>query len=1114
MRTALLTTLCLAGMAGSVGGAGEPADRPAALEELASMAGQPADIAPSAYQCRSDRKPEENPPETDFLFTAIKHERAGVLCGLLWEEPRPVERVELVWPKGPARPPRPEQLAVRWLPHGDSSGWWSRRAVGGGKLAIATAGPCQVSADGRTYVYQVDALRPEMAMDNLVVALRDAAAASKERLVVPVVRAITREPWKLMELEIEWGFQAGIEGLPFDGTLAAYNGILGKARPLAGDAGTTMSGDHAWQSRRAGDSRRGLTLGLLYLGSTMSTSSWPQHARVEDTNRTIVTVRTSSGSFSFLPADLETGSILAPEYGFFVRAVRRHPAAPAGPQGAAAGLDLLREKVDAIAGSPAVRGWGSNATPWFGANAAAAPVTVSTFTLPARSVAMHPSPDRPVAVGWRSPIQGRVRIRARLADGDPKGGNGVEWSLACDRRAGQKTLVQGAIDNGGAQAIAGGPEATVLSDVAVEPGDLVSLVVAARFGDHSCDTTVVELAIAEVGLQGRQWDLTKDVVESVQAGNPHADSLGHPAVWHFYVPDTRPQPVVYPTQATTARQFQVELAAQNLKTIRQRVREHEEQTWEGAMLAMHPRGNWPPYPKPEFEPPAQIDLPDRRLTDAWRCGAWHLLRVLKKDAKGRYVMRDYPYDALAHESFLIIRALDLQGMHQSARDGLARWLERDDEKPIPLDGLFSDTTGALSGVEWDWQHAGGPGVMQWQMVEHFRLTGDKDWFVRAEPKLRANADWMIRQRHAYPPGVPGRERLWTRGLLPPHNIWDSTNWRPWYESNANYCFGLARYAEALAELDPQAGQKYLAEAAAYAQDILAAAERSFVLSPVIRVRDGTYRSFLPPTPYMRGPASRSMPTSFGHPEHTPGLYPDAIRGGVHLANLSGLLPAADRRAQGMIDVLEDRLLLEHHRLPMRTPGYDPEKHWLSHAGWYYQCGIERTANVHLQWDDVPNFLRSFYNQYAVDVVVGPYTFNEHTTRGPDDKSFEESAFLERLRNMLVMEEGASLWLAKGTPRAWLKQGKRIAVKNMPSHFGPLDFEIVSDAGHSRITATVQLPSRRAPEQALLRLRHPQSAPMQTVTVNGREWKDFDPAKEVVRLHGVTATARVEASYAR
>jgi hypothetical protein len=96
--------------------------------DLASRVGQPADIAPSAYLHRADRKPEENPPETEFLFAgALKHEKAGVICGLLWEEPRPVQRVELSWPKDARALPRPEDVVVRWPPHGAGSSWWSRR---------------------------------------------------------------------------------------------------------------------------------------------------------------------------------------------------------------------------------------------------------------------------------------------------------------------------------------------------------------------------------------------------------------------------------------------------------------------------------------------------------------------------------------------------------------------------------------------------------------------------------------------------------------------------------------------------------------------------------------------------------------------------------------------------------------------------------------------------------------------------------------------------------------------------------------------------------------------------------------------------------------------------
>ena len=47
---------------------------------------------------------------------------------------------------------------------------------------------------------------------------------------------------------------------------------------------------------------------------------------------------------------------------------------------------------------------------------------------------------------------------------------------------------------------------------------------------------------------------------------------------------------------------------------------------------------------------------------------------------------------------------------------------------------------------------------------------------------------------------------------------------------------------------------------------------------------------------------------------------------------------------------------------------------------------------------------------------------------------------------------------------------------------------------------------------LLRFRHPQGAPMKGVMVNGKEWKDFDADKEVVRLHGLTGSVSVEARY--
>jgi hypothetical protein len=169
--------------------------------------------------------------------------------------------------------------------------------------------------------------------------------------------------------------------------------------------------------------------------------------------------------------------------------------------------------------------------------------------------------------------------------------------------------------------------------------------------------------------------------------------------------------------------------------------------------------------------------------------------------------------------------------------------------------------------------------------------------------------------------------------------------------------------------------------------------------------------------------------------------------------------------------------------------------------------------MHLAGDDIPVFLRSFLNGYAVDILPhAGYIFNEHAVHGPPDKIFEEAAFLERFRNLLVMEEGESLWLARATPRVWLEQGKKISVKNAPTHFGTASYEIVSDADHGRITATVEVPSRNPPKAVLLRLRHSRALPIQSVTVNGKSWKGFGRNKEVIRLEGLTGKVTVQANY--
>jgi hypothetical protein len=190
-------------------------------------------------------------------------------------------------------------------------------------------------------------------------------------------------------------------------------------------------------------------------------------------------------------------------------------------------LELLDEKAPKDQQKPAINGWRAKGSdlPILIANS-----SDKTEQVPGRisphHVAVHPTPKEFVAATWKSPIEGRVGIAAKIAHAHPACGNGVAWWLEHRRGNAATIIAEGLLDLGKEIQLPA-------KEVKLAKGDIILLAVDARDGNHVCDLTEIALTITEREKPNRVWDLGTDIANTVLDGNPHADRQGNKEVWSF-----------------------------------------------------------------------------------------------------------------------------------------------------------------------------------------------------------------------------------------------------------------------------------------------------------------------------------------------------------------------------------------------------------------------------------------------------------------------------------------------------------------------------------------------------------------------------------------------------
>ena len=138
--------------------------------------------------------------------------------------------------------------------------------------------------------------------------------------------------------------------------------------------------------------------------------------------------------------------------------------------------------------------------------------------------------------------------------------------------------------------------------------------------------------------------------------------------------------------------------------------------------------------------------------------------------------------------------------------------------------------------------------------------------------------------------------------------------------------------------------------------------------------------------------------------------------------------------------------------------------------------------------------------------------NISTTGGGWNKTHETGWFLTQTRIMLMQERGDELWMAPFVTRNWLKDGMTVRCQNMPTNFGRAGYLIKSAVDSGTMEVVVDPPTVDPPSKIVLRLRHPEEKPIQSVTVDGKPHTDFDPKAETISLKSGSKQMVVRVKY--
>lgn len=464
---------------------------------------------------------------------------------------------------------------------------------------------------------------------------------------------------------------------------------------------------------------------------------------------------------------------------------------------------------------------------------------------------------------------------------------------------------------------------------------------------------------------------------------------------------------------------------------------------------------------------ARIRVPEKRIDELIRAGHLHVDLVnYGREPDGPIAMANGTYSPIGSETSTIINYLDSLGLHDISRRCIAYYFEKQHEN-----GFMQNFTGYMLET----------GCIMWLVGEHYRYTRDNDWLRSILPGVRKSVDFLLtwRARNQADEQKGGRF-----GLLE-GKVADPEDDEIIFMLNGYFYLGLSRIAEVVSELDADEGGRLRDASNSLKEDILKAFRHEQARGPAVPLSDGTWCPTVAPWLGRSGPSS---------------LFTDDGNWWTH-----GAVNLRD-------DSLGPLILIYHEIVEANEQAADflvnsDCELYRSRNTSFSQPYLARHQYAHLYRGEAKAFLKAYYNALTALIDRETYSWWEHFYHEAPHKIGEEGQFLMHTRLMLYMEQGNALYLLRCVPRAWLEDGKKIALEGVASYFGKLDVHVQSRVAEGVIEASISCDPDRRPDTVVFRLPHPEEKRATSV-----EGGDYNADSEEITIEKFTGEAKVVARY--